>query len=132
MASITDPEMMLITYIELRLNYFKTFMNLGKFRYSMSKDIKPVLRETFLQFRKHEQILLAKILEQGNQLGRFHSLNPEQDVKMYLDIIRGLRFTLIQQESFMEVSSEELKVLEDAVNYFTAHFINGLKYNLSK
>lgn len=129
MASIADPEKMLLTYVKLRVNYFKTFMNLSKFRYSMSKDIKPVLRETFLEFRKQEQKILTQILTKGNSEGQFYSNNPELDAKMFLDIVRGLRFGLVQQQSFFEINSAELDVLEKAIQYFTIHFIKGLKYN---
>lgn len=129
MASIADPEEMLLTYVKLRVDYFKIFMNLSKFRFSMSNDIKPVLRETFQIFRKQEQKILTQILINGNSMGQFHSMNPEQDSNMFLDIVRGLRFTLLQQQSFFEISSEELDTLQNAIQNFTIHFIKGLKYN---
>lgn len=128
MASIADPENMLLTYVELRVNYFKTFMNLSKFRYSMSKDIKPVLRETFLEFRKQEQKIMSQIIKQGCNTGQFRSENPEMDAKMFLDVVRGLRFGLVQQQSFYEINNTELDILENAIRQFTIHFIKGLKY----
>jgi TetR/AcrR family transcriptional repressor of mexJK operon len=129
MASIDDPEEMLLTYVGQRINYFKTFMNLSKFRNSMSNDIKPVLRETFLEFRKQEQKVLTQILLKGKEAGRFHTIDPEMDAKMFLDILKGLRFSLVQQQSFVGLNNEELDILENAIKYFTGHFIKGLKFN---
>jgi TetR/AcrR family transcriptional regulator len=129
MASIDDPEEMLLTYVGQRINYFKTFMNLSKFRNSMSNNIKPVLRETFLEFRKQEQKVLTQILLKGKEAGRFHTIDPEMDAKMFLDILKGLRFSLVQQQSFVGLNNEELDILENAIKYFTGHFIKGLKFN---
>ncbi len=129
MASIDDPEEMLLTYVGQRINYFKTFMNLSKFRNSMSNDIKPVLRETFLEFRKQEQKVLTQILLKGKEAGRFNTIDPEMDAKMFLDILKGLRFSLVQQQSFVGLNNEELDILENAIKYFTGHFIKGLKFN---
>ncbi len=130
MALIEDPEEMILTYVDKRIVYFKTFMNLSKFRFSMSNEIKPVLRETFVEFRKQEQKIMTQILIKGNTAGKFKSNDPEQDATMFLNVVRGLRFSLIQQQSFFEISDEEMDSLQNAIRYFTRHFVKGLKFNL--
>jgi TetR/AcrR family transcriptional regulator len=128
-AVLENPEEMLKAYIEQRMRYFKEFMNLSKFRASEHEHVKPLLKELFVQFRSQEQKLLVKILKIGHQSGLFHFDNEEHFADLFLDVIKGLRFSLIQQKPYIELSPEELEVLEKSLLNFTNLFIKGLKYN---
>jgi TetR/AcrR family transcriptional repressor of mexJK operon len=128
-AVLSNPEEMLKAYIEERMRYFKEFMNLSKFRSTEHEQVKPLLKELFVQFRNQELMLLVKILKIGRNSGLFHLNNEELYADLFLNVIKGLRFSLIQQKPYIELSPEELEVLEKSLTNFTALFIRGLKYN---
>jgi TetR/AcrR family transcriptional regulator len=130
-AILSDPEEMLIAYIEHRMKYFKEFMNLSKFRSTEHEQVKPLLKELFVQFRTQEQLLLVKILKIGSDSGLFHCEDEELYADLFLNIIKGLRFSLIQQKPYIELNPEEIEVLEQSLTNFTNLFIRGLKYNES-
>jgi TetR/AcrR family transcriptional regulator len=131
-AVLDNPEEMLKAYIEQRIRYFKEFMNLSKFRSTEHEQVKPLLKELFVQFRKQEQMLLVKILRIGRISGLFHCENEELYADLFLNIIKGLRFSLIHEKPYIELSQEELEVLEKSLSNFTELFIKGLKYKVSK
>lgn len=127
-AVLNNPEEMLRAYIDQRMRYFKEFMNLSKFRSTEHEHVKPLLKELFVQFRNQEQMLLVKILKIGSSSGLFHCEDEELYADLFLNIIKGLRFSLIQQKPYIELDAEELEVLEQSLINFTKLFIKGLKY----
>ena len=127
-----NPEDMLTSYIRMRVEYFREFMNLSKFRSSEYEQVKPILKQLFDNFRSKELNFLTQIINLGQDSGRFHCENAEQMAELFLDIVKGLRFTLIKQRPYMELSVKELELLEDALQNFTRLFIKGLKYNEKK
>ena len=130
-AELDDPEEMVKVYIDQRMRYFREFMNLSKFRSTEPEQVKPLLKELFFRFRMEEQKLLVKILKIGKNSGLFHCENEELYADLFLNIVKGLRFSLIQQKPYIELAPEELEVLVKAFHDFTALFIRGLKYNES-
>ena len=131
-AELDNPEEMVKVYIDQRMRYFREFMNLSKFRSTEPEQVKPLLKELFFRFRLEEQKLLVKILKIGNSSGQFHCENEELYADLFLNIVKGLRFSLIQQKPYIELAPEELEVLVNAFHDFTTLFIRGLKYNESK
>lgn len=122
-----DPEQMLIGYVNLRINYLKTFMNLSKFRNSATEEIKPLLKDLIMAFWEKELAFITMILEKGIQSGLFYSSEPKQDALMFLNILKGLRFSMIRQKPFVELSAEEHELLSSTAIKFTSLFIRGLK-----
>ncbi len=131
-AELDNPEEMVKVYIDQRMRYFREFMNLSKFRSTEPEQVKPLLKELFFRFRLEEQKLLVKILRIGNSSGQFHCENEELYADLFLNIVKGLRFSLIQQKPYIELAPEELEVLVNAFHEFTTLFIRGLKYKESK
>lgn len=129
LAGLRDPEEMLEAYVDLRSGYFREFMNLSKFRSTEHEQMKPLLKELFLRFRKKEQSLLVKILTIGTTSGLFHCENEEMYADLYLSVLKGLRFSVVKQKPYIELSKEELDILEQNVKNFTKLFIKGLKYS---
>ncbi len=127
-ASLPDPEEMLEAYVKLRIGYFREFMNLSKFRSTEHEQVKPILRALFDNFRAREKMILVKVLASGKQSGKFHFEDEQQLAEMFLDILKGLRFTLIKQRPFVELAAEEFQLMEKASANFTRLFIRGLKY----
>ncbi|MEI8048722.1 MAG: TetR/AcrR family transcriptional regulator [Bacteroidota bacterium] len=130
-AELDDPEEMVKVFIDQRMKYFREFMNLSKFRSTEPEQVKPLLKELFFRFRMEEQKLLVKILKIGKNSGLFHCENEELYADLFLNIVKGLRFSLIQQKPYIELAPVELEVLVKAFHDFTALFIRGLKYNES-
>jgi len=125
---LKSPEEMLYAYVEYRMKYFKEFLNLSKFRSTEPEHMKPLLKELFVRFRTQEKMLLIKIMNIGINSGMFHCDDVELYVDLFLNIFKGLRFSLIKQKPYVELNHEELAILEQALQNFTKLFIKGLKY----
>jgi AcrR family transcriptional regulator len=127
-----NPEDMLKAYIKFRIGYFREFLNLSKFRSSEQEQVKPILRQLFDNFRVNERMLLARIFRIGKMTGRFHYNDEDKLADLFLDIIKGLRFSLITQKAYVELTQKELELLEATLDDCTDLFIRGLRYTEAK
>jgi len=126
--SSSTPDEMILEYVSHRIKYLKIFMNMSKLRSVILEEIKPLLKEILHDFKIKEVAKLTEIIEKGNQSALFHSENPSQDAQLLLDVMKGLRFSLVHQKTFVELSDEEISMLDENFIRFTNFFIKGLKY----
>jgi Transcriptional regulator len=127
-ASQQPADQMILEYVSHRIKYLKIFMNMSKLRSVILEEIKPLLKEILLDFKVKEVGKLAQIIEKGNQSALFNSENPPQDAQLLLDVMKGLRFSLVHQKTFVELSDEEISMLDENFIRFTKFYIKGLKY----
>ena len=127
-ASQQPADQMILEYVSHRIKYLKIFMNMSKLQSVILEEIKPLLKEILLDFKVKEVGKLAQIIEKGNQSALFNSENPPQDAQLLLDVMKGLRFSLVHQKTFVELSDEEISMLDENFIRFTKFYIKGLKY----
>lgn len=123
---IEDPRDLLREYVKTRLHYFKLLLNLGQLRLEAFKGIKTILGDIWLRFREKEKEVLVTIFNKGIDAGIYKKLEPEKTAELFLDLVKGLRETVIIRKNLMYISEEEYENLLEKVTDFTEIFINGI------
>jgi AcrR family transcriptional regulator len=131
-SAIADPSDSLVNYALSRINYFKKLINLGQVRSEAMPELKPLIANTLRKFHEKEKIIVMKIIEKGKSNGDYNIVDSYQVASLYLDLLRGLRSTLLSNKTHLFINEEEYQVLLEKVRGFTELFIKGLKYRNNK
>jgi AcrR family transcriptional regulator len=127
-TSSTEPEQLLREYAVTRLSYFRTLLNLSRLRLEAYSDIKPVFRETIRKFKEKEKEIIKGFIENGISKGIFVVNDPGRTASLFLDLLKGLRVSVVNDKKTLFIEQEEYdKLLENTI-LFTDIFINGLKF----
>jgi AcrR family transcriptional regulator len=122
-----EPEQLLLEYANARLSYFRTLLNLSRLRLESYSDLKPGFRETIQLFKEKEKEIIKKIFEKGISSGIFFISDTDQTATLYLDLLKGLRTTLINEKKTLFIEQEEYDLLLEKTIIFTNVFIKSLK-----
>jgi AcrR family transcriptional regulator len=127
-SSIHEPEQLLLEYANSRLSYFRSLLNLSRLRLESFSDLKPVLRETIRVFKEKEKEIIIRIFERGIEDGVFFITDTDQTASLYLDLLKGLRVTMVNEKKTLFIDQEEYDHYLMKTISFTNIFIKGLKY----
>jgi AcrR family transcriptional regulator len=125
--SFHEPEQLLLEYATARLASFRTLLNLGRLRFEAFSGMKPGLKETIQVFREKEKSIIINIFVKGIERGIFHINDAEQMASLFLDLLKGLRISLINEKETLFIEQHEYEMLLDKTLVFTTLFIRGLK-----
>jgi len=126
MLNIQEPELLLREYVSTRLSYFRTLLNLSRLRFEAYSDLKPVFKETILVFKEKEKEIVKNIFEKGIATGKFFIRDTDQTASLFLDLLKGLRISVVNNKEMLIIDQEEYDQLLKNTNDFTNIFINGL------
>jgi AcrR family transcriptional regulator len=124
---IEEPGQLLREYAIARLSYFRILLNLSRLRYEAYSDIKPVFRETISEFKEKEKEIVVKIFDKGVSAGIFSIRDTYQAASLFLDLLRGLRISVVNDKITLFIEQEEYDSLLEKTVAFTDIFIKGLK-----
>jgi len=127
-SSITDPELLLLEYAGTRLSYFRTLLNLSRLRFESYSGLKPGFREAIRKFKEKEKYIISKIFEKGISAGIFYIKDTNQTASLFLDLLKGLRVTVINEKETLFIEQDEYELLLEKTIAFTNIFIKGLKF----
>jgi AcrR family transcriptional regulator len=125
--AVQMPEVLLREYATSRLSYFRTLLNLSRLRLSEYSDLKPVFRESFILFKEKEKEIIIRIFHSGIEKKIFKIKNADGTASLFLDLLRGLRISVVNDKETLVLSQEEFDRLLEKTIAFTDIFINGLK-----
>jgi AcrR family transcriptional regulator len=123
---INDPVELIREYVVTRLSYFRTLLNLSMLRSEAYSGLRPVLNDTILEFKEKEKKIIKQILDAGISKGIFIKVNTGKTASLFMDLLRGLRLTVINNKKMFYIEQEEFKMLLEKTIAFTDIFINGL------
>jgi AcrR family transcriptional regulator len=126
--SIHEPEQLLLEYANARLSYFRTLLNLSRLRLEAYSGLKPGFRKTIQMFKEKEKEIIKQIFEKGISSGEFFINDTDQTASLFLDLLKGLRITLVNEKKTLFIEQEEYDLLLEKTIAFTNIFIKGLKY----
>lgn len=130
--SIDEPGKLLLEYSNSRLSYFRSLLNLSRLRLEAFSDMKPVFWETMMRFREKEKEIVKKIFEKGIKKGIFSIDNTDETASLFLDLLKGLRVTVVNDKRTMFIDQEEYDSLKEKTLAFTEIFINGISIGKKK
>lgn len=128
LEKISDPEVMLTEYVEIRLSYFKTLINLNRLSFEASSNINNVLGDIWVEFRKKEVDIVKSILNKGIDQKVFKLSDVDETASIFVDLLKGLRMVELHKKRIFYIDEDEYKVLKKKMKIFTELFIKGLKY----
>jgi len=126
--SIKEPEQLLLEYSIKRLSYFRTLLNLSRLRLEAFTGLKPGFRDTIQMFKEKEKEIIKRIFEKGIRTGTFFIEDTDQTAALFLDLLKGIRITLVNEKETLFIEQEEYDLLLEKTLAFTNVFIKGLKY----
>jgi AcrR family transcriptional regulator len=124
-----DPAECLRHYALNRLSYFKYLVNLGRISPASISDFKPLIADSFRDFREKEKKLVMEVLERGQNSGQFRMADIYGTASLFLEILRGLRSVFLSNKKLIIINDEEYKELSNRIASATDIFIKGLMYN---
>jgi AcrR family transcriptional regulator len=126
--NFNEPEQLLLEYVNARLSYFRTLLNLSRLRFETFSGLKPGFNEAMNAFREKEKDIIKKIIDKGIQSGIFGIDDPDLMASLFLDLLKGLRVTIINEKKTLFLEEEEYALLYEKTISFTKVFIKALKY----
>lgn len=127
-ANSQAPEKMLKEYAILRLVYFRRFLNLGRLRQAAFYVMRPGFRETMRLFSEKEIEIIVSVFENGNRSGIFSISDTYKTASLFLDLLKGLRTSVVKEKSMLVIEQEEYDALLEKTILFTDVFLDGLRY----
>ena len=124
--TILEPQQLLCEYAVARLSYFRTLLNLSRLRLEAYSDLKPAFRETIHIFKEKEKEIVIKIFEKGISTGKFSINDTDQTASLFLDLLKGLRVSVVNDKITLFIEEEEYEVLLEKTIAFTEIFVKGL------
>ena len=124
-----SADRLLMEYANARLSYFRTLLNLSRLRLQFYSDLKPVLKDTIHNFREKEKEIIVLIIEKGIGDGIFFHKDAGEAALLYLDMLRGLRMTILNDRISLILEQQEYDRFLERTNAITEIFIRGLKFN---
>ena len=130
--SIKEPDQVLREYSVARLSYFRTLLNLSRLRLEAYSDLKPLIRETISKFKEKEKEIIIKIFNKGIKMGVFSIEDTDRTASLFLELLRGLRISVVNNKKTLFIEQEEYDSLLDKTIEFTEIFIKGLRSDNSE
>ena len=131
MRGLTDrnlsAEELMQKYVELRLEHFKSFLNLAKLSMHILSHPKTLVSDLHTGFKQEESKLITQILERGNQRGEFHVNDPAKVGGLFIHVLFGLRALALREGGIEGMNDSRYELLKTQMKDFTNYFINGIK-----
>lgn len=126
-----DPEKVLIEYIKVRSEHFRSLLNLSRFRLNDFWALKPIMESTWHTFHAKEIEIIESIFLVGIKKQIFRMENAKETAELFLDLLKGMRHSQLHHKEFLLLNQNEYEVLLHNTYLFLKIFINGLKYKES-
>lgn len=131
-AILEDPAQMIYEYVNIRILYFKTFLNLSRFtlndfRFGDVRKIHDLIHEKWKLFKVQENDLIVRILKLGIEKDVFNVEDVNQVSELLLDIIKGLCISTIKHKNAFYLDDVEYEKLHKKIDLFVNLFVKALK-----
>jgi hypothetical protein len=127
MKEVSDPVKMIHEFIRIRHQYFTTFINLAKFRFSNFHKIRPHFQEMIDILKRNEMEIFTEILSKGMKKGIFVIEKPDETAQLFLEIIHSLRMIVVRNRPIQELTKEDFDSIYQKHGSFIELFIRGIR-----
>jgi AcrR family transcriptional regulator len=128
LKNIIDPSDCLRKFALTRLTYFKDLLNLSRIRPEAFSEYQPLVANSFNNFREKEKKIIMRIMKRGINSGQFSIKSTYESATLFLDLLRGLRSTVLSNKKLLVIDEEEFKILSKKTKDFSDIFIKGLRF----
>ena len=132
LKSLKDPAEMLRQYSTLRLQHIGSLLNLSRISNEEMQGLKSLMADKWKIYREKEEEVICSILRLGMTRGWFGRTDPAEIASLYLDILKGLRMSILKHKEFIYLEPDEFEALVRKQELITEIFINGFKSGKNK
>jgi len=122
-------ESMLIEFVNIRLQYFRSLLNLSRFRMEDWRGMKTIMEDVWQSCRNKEIGVIKDILSKGKEKNIFHFNDEDEISEIFLDLLKGFSHIMVKRKEIFYLDQTEYDSLIKKVKIFTSIFIGGLKYH---
>jgi TetR/AcrR family transcriptional repressor of mexJK operon len=119
-------EQVLRNYIEKRIEYLKTLLNLGKLRYEAFRVNKPLFSELGKIFHEQERKLIKDILNKALERKEIIKLNVGEYAEFFISTLTAIRLYGLERKELWEEGSID-KTIKIQHLFFTNVFLKSIK-----
>ena len=120
------PVAILRKIVLVRQEVFKKLINLGRTHLELFPEMHLFMKETVSDLRKQEKEIIMEILERGIADGIFDITNIEEMSDLLLDLLRGLRITMLKGITSFHNVNEEYEQMAKKTSLLVDLFIKGI------
>jgi AcrR family transcriptional regulator len=124
--AIDDPGELLREYANIRLDYFRSLLNLGRLRMQAFRGMRSFMEDIWMTFKEGEKEMLTEVFQKGMEQGVFHDLDADGTATLFLDLLRGLRESVISKKDMVYIDEKEYDQLLEKTHAFVDIFIRGI------
>jgi TetR/AcrR family transcriptional regulator len=126
MERSSGPGAILRKIVQVRQEVFKKLINLGRTHLELFPEIHMFMKETIADLRKQEKEIIMGIMERGIAEGIFDIENVEETADLLLDLLRGLRLTMLKGIANFHDLNKEYKQMTRKTSQLVDIFIKGI------
>jgi AcrR family transcriptional regulator len=120
------PASILRKIVLVRQEVFKKLINLGRTHLELFPEMHLFMKETVADVRKQEKEILMGILERGMTDSIFDIPDTEEMADLLLDLLRGLRITMLKGITSFQNLDEEYEQMAKKTSLLVEVFIKGI------
>jgi TetR/AcrR family transcriptional regulator len=119
--------MKLQLYMEKRSIYLKELLNLSAVNSNIYLQFKPLFADLFEKFAQKELMIIAQILEEGQNTGEFQIQDISKVAEVLLHMLRGLRFYYMKTKDCHNFETQDYDLFTKEMVFLTNIILNGIK-----
>jgi hypothetical protein len=119
---------MLGEFVKIRMQYFRSLLNLSRFRMQDFSGMKSMMENVWIDCRNKELEVIKDILSKGKEKNVYHFDNENAISELFLELLKGLSHIMIKRKQIFYMDQAEYDDLVEKAESFTIIFIKGLKY----
>jgi AcrR family transcriptional regulator len=109
-----------------RQKVFKKLINLGRTRLELFPEMHLFMKETVADLRKQEKVIIMGVLARGMTEGIFDITGTEELADLLLDLLKGLRMTMLKGITSIHEINEEYEQMTKKASLLVDIFIKGI------
>lgn len=127
LRNLSDPETMLVEYVNIRVSLFKSFLNLSRFKMEEVPGLKSFMQDFWNESLAREREIISMIFSYGLEK-KFLVMDDPMDMSaLFLDLLKGLRYISISHKQLFNMEQDELDKLGEKSVKFARIFMKGLR-----
>lgn len=122
----SSPAILFREYAQLRLNNFRTMLNLNRFSREDLQEFRTVMQSTWKALHEFEKQTIIQILEAGKAQNIFELEDTNEVAELVLHLFKGIRLSMIKDKIIFYLEPEEFELLRKRNEMLLTIFIKGI------
>ena len=114
-------------YVRIRMNLFRTLINLNRSRLEAFIGISSFMKSTYADLRWQEKEIIKEIFSEGVKTGLFFISDLDESADLFLELLKGLRMSILKDLTLYYLETNEYELLVKKTMQFVDIFTKGIK-----